>query len=147
MLCSQCGIQVKDGEHFCSNCGAPLQNPGAIQQHAPGQNSRSGDNRNTGGSQNPYKVQIEDLRLQLKQLKLDLRQVNNTMGRTRSHYYQTRAFLPWRIREGSKWFEDLRLIGKQPQKEQLQRQIADLQQRLLELEQAQIDWKRQQTLR
>ena len=147
MFCSQCGTHVKDGEHFCSSCGASLQNPGAVQQQSPGPASRSANNNNSGKPQDPYKEQIADLRLQIKQLKLDLRQVNNTMGRTRSHYYQTRAFLPWRIREGSKLFEDIRLIGKQPQKEQLQQQVADLQQQLLGLEQAQIEWKREQQAR
>lgn len=142
MFCSQCGAHINDGEHFCSNCGAPLQSPGAVQQQTPG--SISSVRSHSERSQDPYKEQIEDLRLQIKQLKLDLKQVNNSMGRTRSRYYQTRAFLPWRIREGSKWFEDIRLMSKQPHKEQLQRQIADLQQQLLGLEQAQIEWKRQQ---
>ena len=135
MFCSRCGASVNDGERFCSNCGAPLQNPEAVQQH-----SRSGGRG--ARLQDPYKEQIKDLRLQLKQLRLDLRQVNTSMGRTRAHYSQVRAFLPWRVREGSKWFEDIKLMGKQPQKEQLQSQIADLQQRLLELERAQTAWKR-----
>jgi len=148
MFCSQCGTHVKDGEHFCSNCGASLQNPGAVRQQTPEQDTgRNRGRSNYGGWQDPYKDQIADLRLQIKQLKLDLRQVNNSMSRTRSHYYQTRAFLPWRIREGSKWFEDIKLIGKQPKKEQLQQQIAELQQQLLGLEQAQIEWKREQQAR
>ena len=141
MTCTQCGMPVKDGEHFCSNCGASLQNVGAVTRQTPGQQpGRGGSDK----QQDPYKEQIQELRLQIKQLKLNLRQVNNSMGRTRSHYYQTRAFLPWRIREGSKWFEDIKLMGKQPQKEQLQGEIANLQQRLLGLEQAQLQWKRQQ---
>ncbi|HEY0756701.1 MAG TPA: zinc ribbon domain-containing protein [Ktedonobacteraceae bacterium] len=144
MFCSQCGTHAKDGEHFCSNCGASLQNPGAVQQSAPGQVSHNQEGRSHSRAQDPYKGQLADLRLQLKQLKLDLKQINNSMGRTRSHYDQTRAFLPWSIREGSKWFEDLKLMGKQPQKEQLQGQIANLQQQILQLEQAQVAWKREQ---
>ena len=142
MFCSQCGTQVKDGEHFCSNCGASLQQAGAVRSQVP--EPRAGRGGSNGRPQDPYKDQIQELRLQIRQLKLDLRQINTTMGKTRSHYNQTAAFLPGRIREGSKWFEDLRLLGKQPHKEQLQSQIADLQQQLLGLEQAQIEWKRQQ---
>lgn len=141
MFCAKCGMPVKDGEHFCSNCGAPLQDVGAVTPQAPGQ---AGRGYSGGHSQDPYKEQIQELRLQIRQLKLDLRQINTSMGRTRAHYNQTRAFLPWSLRRGSKWFEDIRLLGKQPQKEQLQRQLADLQQQLLELEEAQMDWKRQQ---
>lgn len=140
MFCAKCGMPVKDGEHFCSNCGAPLQDAGAVTRQAV-----RGDRGEH--SQDPYKEQIQELRLQIRQLKLDLRQINTSMGRTRAHYNQTRAFLPWSLRKGSKWFEDIRLLGKQPQKEQLQRQLADLQQRLLELEEAQMDWKRQQSTR
>jgi hypothetical protein len=93
--------------------------------------------------QDPYKDQIQQLRLQIRQLKLDLKQINNNMNSTRSHYYQARAFLPEPIKEGAKWFEDLKLMGKQPQKEQLQQEIATLQQQLLGLESAQVEWKRQ----
>jgi hypothetical protein len=66
------------------------------------------------------------------------------MGRTRARYNETRAFLPWPIKEGAKLFEDVRLLGSQPQKEQLQQQIAQLQQQLLNLEQQQAQWKSQQ---
>lgn len=141
MFCARCGMPVKDGEHFCSNCGASLQDVGAAARPAPEQPGRG---YGSDHSQDPYKEQIQELRLQIRQLKLDLRQITTSMGRTRAHYNQTRAFLPWRLRKGSKWFEDIRLLGKQPQKEHLQQQIADLQQQLLELEEAQMDWKRQQ---
>jgi len=149
MFCAQCGGHVTDGEHFCSNCGAELQVPGAVAQQPASSGARAtgGSNRparTTGRPQDPYKDQIQELRLQIRQLKLDLKQINNTMNKTRSHYNQSAAFLPWKIREGSKWFEDFRLMGKQPQKEQLQNEIAGLQQQLLGLEQSQIDWKRQQ---
>ena len=143
MYCSQCGTHVKAGEHFCSNCGASFQNPGALGQRAPGQQVTAENGGRNGKPQDPYKEQIQELRLHIRQLKLDLRQINTSMSSTRSHYFQTRAFLPWPIGKGSKWFEDLRLLGKQPQKEQLQQEIAHLQQQLLGLEEMQVEWKRQ----
>lgn len=145
MFCSQCGAAVRDGEHFCANCGVALQSPGALTQQSAGQHAPA-RSKNTKES-DPYKEQIQELRMQIRQLKLDLRQVNNKMSRTRSHYYQTRAFLPWRLKKGAKWFEDIRLLGNQPHKEQLQNQIADLQQQLLGLEQAQMEWKRERQYR
>jgi predicted amidophosphoribosyltransferase len=149
MFCVQCGGHITDGEHFCSNCGAELQVPGAVARQASpaGAGASRGSSRpakNTSKPQDPYKDQIQALRLQIRQLKLDLKQVNNTMNKTRSHYNQSAAFLPWKVREGSKWFEDFRLMGKQPQKEQLQNEIASLQQQLLGLEQSQLNWKSQQ---
>ncbi len=144
MFCAKCGGNINDGEHFCSNCGAALQAAGVMAERGGSPVGRPVGGRNGGRTQDPYKEQIQELRMQIRQLKLDLRQINNSMNRTRSHYNQTRAFLPWRIGKGSKWFEDLRLMGNQPKKEQLQNQIAALQQQLLGLEQAQMDWKRQQ---
>ncbi len=147
MFCPQCGTHVADSEHFCTNCGnattaAVMQQVGKSQEGE----LRTGGGRSRGGvkSQDPYKEQIQQLRMHIRQLKLDLSQINNNMGATRSHYRQTAAFLPWRIREGSKLFEDIKLLGKQPHKEQLQQQIATLQQELLGLEHAQLEWKRQQ---
>ena len=148
MFCGQCGAHLNDGEHFCSSCGAPLQVPGAVVQQAPGvaTRSRSGSGRSTSKPKDPYKEQIQQLRLQIRQLKLDLRQVNNKMGRTRARYNETRAFMPWAIKEGAKLFEDVNLLGSQPHKEQLQQQIMLLQRQLLDLEQQQAQWKSQQQL-
>ena len=148
MFCGQCGTHINDGEHFCSNCGAPLQAPGAVVQQAPQAPAISRTRSGRGGARpkDPYKDQIQQLRLQIRQLKLDLRQINNKMGRTRARYNETRAFLPWPIKEGAKLFEDVNLLGSQPHKEQLQQQIIQLQQQLLGLEQQQAEWKRQQQL-
>jgi hypothetical protein len=147
MYCSQCGTHVKDGEHFCSNCGASLQKPAAVRRQAPGQEFVERDGGRRESTQDPYQEQIQELRLHIRQLKLDLKKITTSMSSTRSHYYQTRAFLPRAIRKGSKWFEDFRLLGKQPQKEQLQQEIANRQQELLGLEEAQVEWKRQQNRR
>ncbi|HEY3992802.1 MAG TPA: zinc ribbon domain-containing protein [Ktedonobacteraceae bacterium] len=148
MFCEQCGSHINDGEHFCSNCGTPLQAPGAVVQQAPkpaaGSRSRSG--RGNPKAKDPYKDQIQQLRLQIRQLKLDLKQVNNQMGSTRARYNETRAFLPWPIEKGVKLFEDVNLLGSQPHKEQLQQQILLLQRQLLDLEQQQAQWKSQQLL-
>src|SRR5579884_142362 len=35
MYCSACGQRVKDGDHFCQNCGAPLQTPGSVSHESP----------------------------------------------------------------------------------------------------------------
>jgi hypothetical protein len=144
MYCSLCATPFKDGEHFCSNCGASLQNPGAVGQQMPEQQFTVGNEGRKRKPQDPYTEHIQELRLDIRQLKLDLRQINTSMSSTRSRYSQTRAFFPWPIGKGSKWFEDLRLLGKQPQKEQLQQEIAHLQQQLLGLEEMQVEWKRQQ---
>ena len=148
MFCGQCGTHINDGEHFCSNCGAPLQVPGAVVQQPlrPASGSRAGSGRGHPKPKDPYKDQIQQLRLQIRQLKLDLRDVNNKMGRTRARYNETRAFLPWPIKEGAKLFEDVNLLGSQPHKEQLQQQLMQLQRQLLELEQQQAQWKSQQQL-
>src|SRR5581483_8916149 len=140
MYCSACGERVKDGTHFCPNCGAPLQAPGAItyEHQAPIQRSR-------GAEQDPYKEQIAQLKLEIKQLKLYLKQVNAGMSNTRSQYYETAAFVPHGLlRRGYKWLEDFRLWKPQQQKQQLQQQIMQLEQELLGLQQAQAQWKAQQ---
>ena len=147
MFCAACGKHVKDGARFCDNCGAPLQNSGAISEYEPessgsvrpirGRSSSSGD---------PYRDQISQLKLQIKQLKLNLKQVNAGMSNTRSQYYQTAAFVPrglldgW-LRRGYKMTEDVRLLGPQQQKQRLQQEIINLEQQLLGLQQAQADWK------
>ncbi len=153
MFCGQCGTHINDGEHFCSNCGAALQEPGALVSQAPrpvGGGPRraagSGTGRRNPRPVDPYKEQIQQLRLQIRQLKLDLRQINNNMGRTRSRYNQGAAFMPWPIREGAKIFEDINLMGSQPQKEQLQQQVMQLERQLLALQQQQAQWKQQQEL-
>ncbi len=150
MFCSACGNHVEDGEHFCSNCGAPLQAQGGVLQRAPGpgvapERARS---KGRGGSRprNPYREQIQQLRLQIRQLKLDLKQINTSMGQSRAQYNQTAAFLPWPLRRGAKIFEDINLMSSQPQKEQLQQQIMVLERQLLSLQQAEIAWKREQGL-
>jgi flagellar biosynthesis chaperone FliJ len=146
MFCGQCGVHINDGEHFCSSCGAALQGPGAVVQQAPqsATRSRSGSSRSDSRPKDPYKDQIQQLRLQIRQLKLDLKQVNNKMGRARARYSETRAFLPWPLERGVKLFEDVNLLGSQPRKEQLQQQVVQLERQLLELQQQQAQWKQQQ---
>ena len=146
MFCNRCGARAEDGAHFCQNCGAPLQVPGGITQEpytpeAPARTRRSG----TAKAQDPYKQQIQQLKLEIRQLKLDLKQITTQMSSTRSQYYETSAFVPrGLIRRGYKALEDFRLLGPQRQKEQLQQEIIQLEQQLLGLQEAQAQWKAQQ---
>jgi predicted amidophosphoribosyltransferase len=143
MFCSNCGKQVRDGVRFCDNCGNALQDPQGVVYEAPVKPVRN--SRNAVSSQDPYKQQIADLKLQIKQLKLYLKQITTKMSSTRSQYYETSAFVPHGLlHRGYKWFEDLRLLGPQQQKQQLQQQIIQLEQELLGLQQAQAQWKMQQ---
>jgi predicted amidophosphoribosyltransferase len=164
MYCSQCGAHNQDGAHFCQNCGAPLQAPGAVQQHpyippypsnerysqeAVDEQERPAARRSTRATrapkpQDPYQEQIKQLKLELKQVKLYLKEINTKMSATRSQYHETSAFVPEGIlHRGYKWFEDMRLLGPQQQKQQLQQQIIQMEQQLLGLEQAQNQWKMQ----
>ena len=96
----------------------------------------------TSRVQDPYKDQIKQLKLQIKQMKLYLKEVNTHMSATRAQYNQTSAFVPEGIiKRGYKWFEDMRLLGPQQQKQQLQQQIIQLEQELIGLQQAQMQWK------
>lgn len=145
MFCSSCGTHLKDGAHFCENCGAQLQAPGAIsyQPSIPATPPRSAARRQDSGSKtkSPYEPQIKQLKLQIRQLKLDLKQVNTEMSHIRSQYNQTSAFVPHGLlHEGYKGIEDARLWGPQKKKEQLQQQIIQLEQQLLDLEQQQAQW-------
>jgi hypothetical protein len=149
MFCSNCGAHAQDGDHFCNNCGASLQVAGGVassapqplQAAAPRGARRAGANR----PQDPYKDQIAQLKLQLKELKLDLKQITIQMANVRSNYFETSAFVPrGLLKWGYKGIEDLRLMGPQQQKQQLQQQIMQLDRQLLSLQQAQAQWKLQQ---
>ena len=158
MYCAQCGAHNQDGAHFCQNCGNALQAPGAVLQQPPidpypiyaqdeQQEVLPARRRTTRGvramkPQDPYQDQIKQLKLQIKQMKLYLKQINTQMSATRAQYNQTSAFVPEGIiKRGYKWFEDMRLLGPQQQKQQLQQQIIQLEQQLIGLQQAQIQWK------
>jgi len=137
MFCSACGQQIQDGARFCEHCGNHVQAAGSVMTSAP-TGSRSG----SGRSKDPYKDQIAQLKLELKQLRLHLKQTTTKMSSTRSQYYETAAFVPHGLlREGYKWFEDVRLLGPQQQKQRLQQEIMRLEQELLNLQQAQVQWK------
>ncbi|GAC1356947.1 MAG: hypothetical protein NVSMB38_38890 [Ktedonobacteraceae bacterium] len=149
MYCAQCGAHNQDGARFCQNCGNALQAPDAVMQHPPidpyptqdEQPARSPARRSTK-PQDPYQDQIKQLKLQIKQMKLYLKQINTQMSATRAQYNQTSAFVPEGIlKHGYRWFEDMRLLGPQQQKQQLQQQIIQLEQQLLGLQQAQTQWK------
>src|SRR5260370_26399870 len=129
MFCSQCGKRIQDGAHFCDNCGAALQAPGGVSQVPPVKNSRGAST-----AKDPYKEQISQLKLQIRQLKLDLKQINTEMGKTRSQYNQSAAFVPrGLLRHGYKEIEDVRLWGPQKKKRELQQQIMYLDQHFLAL--------------
>lgn len=154
MFCARCGAQAPDGAHFCQNCGTSLTAPGGVT-HNPypiAQPKRSeavarggGQRQRASKPQDPYRQRIAELRLQLKQLKLYLRQINQQMSSTRQGYYETAAFVPHGLLKlGYKFVEDMRLLGPQQQRQQLQQQIMQLEQELLGLQQAQNQWKMQQ---
>ena len=159
MYCARCGALNQDGAHFCQNCGSPLQTPGAALQQPPidpypvyvqEQPVEVPVRRRTRSvrsikPQDPYQDQIKQLKLQIKQMKLYLKQINTQMSATRAQYNQTSAFVPEGIiKRGYKWFEDMRLLGPQQQKQQLQQQIIQLEQQLIGLQQAQMQWKMNQ---
>ncbi len=149
MFCSNCGTRAEDGAHFCQNCGASLQAPGGVVQQPSSdmmpQEFRGARRSSAGKSQDPYKDQIQQIKLQLRQLKLDLKGITTRMSSIRSRYHETAAFVPrGLLRWGDKAIEDFRLLGPQQQKEQLQREIMQLEQELLGLQQAQAQWKVQQ---
>ena len=157
MLCSDCGTHVQDGDHFCNNCGAPLQAPGGVVQQSsipippatpsPSKPAASKISRVSSSNkpQDPYKDQIQQLKLHIRELKLDLKQITTYMANTRSQYYETAAFVPrGLLRLGDKMIEDFRLLGPQQQKQQLQQQIMQLERQLLTLQQTQAQWKAQQ---
>lgn len=158
MYCAKCGAHNQDGAHFCQNCGSALQAAGAVMQRPPidpypiyasqqeqvpsGRSTRGGRYTRTSRVQDPYKDQIKQLKLEIRQMKLYLKEVNTRMSATRAQYNQTAAFVPEGIlKHGYKWFEDIRLLGPQQQKQQLQQQIIQLEQQLIGLQQAQMQWK------
>jgi predicted amidophosphoribosyltransferase len=151
MYCSRCGARVEDGALFCQACGSPLQEPGAVVQRpyspgAPGTSPAPAARRARSATpQDPYKEQIQQLKLELRQLKLDLKQITTQMSSIRSRYHETAAFVPrGLLRWGDKAIEDFRLLGPQQQKERLQQHIMQLERELLALQQAQTQWKAQQ---
>lgn len=153
MFCAQCGTHADDGARFCSTCGGALQVPGGSVYAPPQASSRSdsvakrgsGSSSGTKKQQDPYQLQIKQLKLQIRQLKLDLKQINTQMSSIRSNYNQTAAFVPRGfLREGDKMVEDMRLRGLQKQKQELQQQIMQLEQQLLALQQQQQQWQQSQ---
>lgn len=154
MFCSNCGTHIQDGDHFCNNCGAPLQAPGGIVPTSsssigisPATPAIPAASRGSSSSkpQDPYKNQIQQLKLQIRQLKLDLKQITTYMSNVRSNYYETAAFVPrGLLRWGKKAIEDFQLLGPQQQKQQLQQHVMQLERELLSLQQAQAQWKAQQ---
>jgi phage shock protein A len=142
MNCPACGASVQNNARFCERCGNPLQRVEEVNSYAPERRERA--NSRGISAQDPYKDQIKQLKLQLKQVRLYLRQVTTQMSSTRARYHETAAFVPFGIfSKGYKWFEDIRLLGPQQQKEQLQRQVMQMEQELLGLQQAQEQWKQQ----
>jgi hypothetical protein len=157
MFCSECGTHIQDGDHFCNKCGAPLQVSGGVIQQpsipmpsvnsSPSMPATSKTSRvsTSNKPKDPYKDQIQQLKLHIRELKLDLKQITTYMANTRSQYYETAAFVPrGLLRFGDKMIEDFRLQGPQQQKQQLQQQIMQLERQLLDLQQAQAQWKAQQ---
>jgi predicted amidophosphoribosyltransferase len=150
MFCSRCGAPADDGAHFCQQCGSALQASGdAVQPftayRTPERAAVRASTDSRRRAQDPYKDQIRQLKLEIKKLRLDLKQITTRMSSIRSRYYETAAFVPrGLLRWGDKAIEDLRLLGPQQQKEYLQQQIMQLEQKLLSLQQAQAEWKDQQ---
>jgi predicted amidophosphoribosyltransferase len=143
MFCATCGQPLRDGARFCDHCGAHLEPPEAITYTPPAQSGLM--NREFSDSRNdPYKEQIADLKLQIRQLKLVLKQINTGMSNKRSQHNETAAFVPrGMLRRGYKMIEDVQLWGPQQRKQQLQQELSQIEQELLGLQQAQVQWKRQ----
>ncbi|MEO8953302.1 MAG: zinc ribbon domain-containing protein [Ktedonobacteraceae bacterium] len=149
MFCANCGTHVQDGVHFCGNCGAALQASGGISQQAPVSQPPMGTSvrstKRASKQPDPYQAQIKQLKLEIRQLKLDLKQITSKMSNIRSGYNETSAFVPHGfLKHGYKEIEDMRLLGSQQQKQQLQQQIMQLEQQLLGLQQMQTQWQAQQ---
>lgn len=159
MFCTNCGGQVNDGSHFCPNCGAALQAPGAVvaRQSVPQPKSApppgmpgaragagQGQRRAQGKPKDPYQMQIKQLRLQIKQLRLDLQQLNQQIGTARIQYEESAPFLPGGLRRLDRMVEAGRLMGPGQKRQQLQQEIKQLEQQLLSLQQQQLQWEQQQ---
>ena len=158
MYCSQCGAYAEDGAHFCNNCGAHLQAPGGVAYQSPSPDTveeqmpktvrRTNTRGGSGGSkrqQDPFQLQIKQLRLQIRQLKLDLKQVNTQISNIRTQYYETSTFVPRGLFKMTyKGAEDFRLMHPEQQKQVLQQEIMQLEQQLLSLEQQQQQWQQQE---
>ena len=149
MFCANCGTHVQDGVHFCANCGASLQAPGGVSQQSPVSQPPIGvpyrAAKRASKQPDPYQAQIKQLKLEIRQLKLDLKQITSKMSNIRSGYNETSAFVPRGfLKHGYKEIEDMRLLGSQQQKQQLQQQIMQLEQQLLGLQQMQTQWQAQQ---
>lgn len=156
MFCSNCGSHVNDGDHFCNECGAPLQAAGGITQHAPAPTSavpappapRAPARRSGAGvarPKDPYKDQIAQLRLQLKEIKLRLRELNNQISGTRANYFEFDSFAQrGPLRSIGRMIEGTQLYGPYQQRQQMREQVMQMEQQLLSLQQAQAQWKLEQ---
>jgi hypothetical protein len=70
------------------------------------------------------------------------------MSNKQAQYNETATFVPrGMLRHGYKMIEDVQLWGPQQRKQQLQQEIAQLEQELLGLQQAQAQWKSQRNER
>ncbi len=158
MFCSNCGNHVEDGAHFCTNCGAPLQPPGALayqqpqpqpkdepEYRAPAAKRTSGSSSRQSKPKDPYQQQIKELKLQIKQLRLDLQHVNQQISQARIQYEESAPFLPWSLRRVDRMIEAGRLWNPAQKRQELQQQIQQLEQQLLGLQQAQLQWQEQQS--
>jgi len=154
MFCNTCGSQVNDGSHFCPNCGAALQAPGAVAPRQPLAQPKDAppsgmprSRQSQGRAQkpkDPYQPQIKQLRLQIKQLRLDLQQLNQQIGTARIQYQESAPFLPWGLRRLDRMVEAGRLWNPAQKRQQLQQEIKQLEQQLLSLQQQQLQWQQQQ---
>ena len=153
MFCSRCSTYIEDGDYFCKNCGASLQEPGGVMQRLltvsrPGgsvASKMSGRSIGVRGAKNPYRDQIAQLRLQLKELRMNLRELNNQITGTRSNYFEIDSFVQrGPVHNIGRMVEGAQLFGPYQQRKQLQDQIAQLERQLLPLEKAQEQWRLQQ---
>ncbi len=154
MFCSSCGIQTQDGERFCKNCGAALQDAGGVVQRPPRPKQQrnpanwQGPRRPAPGMnrpKNPYRDQIAQLRLQLKEQRMRLRELNNQISGTRSNYFEFDSFIQrGPVHNIGRMVEGAQLFGPYQQRKQLQEQVRQLEEQLLTLEKAQEQWRLQQ---
>ena len=152
MFCSKCNTQIQDGDYFCKNCGASLRLTDGVTQNLSMLPMKHGPNaprhpQPGNWGRNPYRGQIAQLRLQLRELRMQLREVQSQIAGTRSNYFEIDSFVQRGLfHDIGRMIEGTQLFGPYQQRKQLQEQIMLLERQLLPLEQAQEQWRLQQSL-
>jgi hypothetical protein len=158
MFCLRCGADVTRKDHICRYCGnvlkQPEKNPPVIpslddillirwlEYYVKQQTSRPPKKSN---SQNPPQDQISQLRQQLDELKIQLRELNDHIRELRFSSAKLDAFASNEtINDMAQIIAGARLVIPFQQRQQLQKQIAQLEDQLQSLEKGRKQQKKQQ---